>query len=114
MAKLPLETTATISRLKQQFLDIIDRSSKTEFSLFEQFGEIEETLPYLDEMKNVENEALSSFSQLSNLQIRIAQSQPAVAPDLLELLNRAIVRTQNRIPALERSIEEVTSEWNLL
>jgi len=32
---------------------------------------------------------------------------------MLELMNRAIIRTQARIPAWERSLEEVKLEWNL-
>ncbi len=34
-------------------------------------------------------------------------------PDMLDLLAQAIARTQARIPALERSIQEVKIEWNL-
>ena len=64
-------------------------------------------------MKNVAEEAESSFSQLSTLQLQIAQAQPNATPDMLYLLAQVISRTQARIPALERSIQEVKMEWNL-
>jgi hypothetical protein len=32
---------------------------------------------------------------------------------MLELTNRIIANTQERIPALERSIEEIKTEWRL-
>lgn len=58
-------------------------------------------------------ESSSSFKQISNLQLRIAEAQPFATLDILNLLDRVISRTQNRIPALERSIEEIKLEWNL-
>ena len=64
-------------------------------------------------MKNVADEAASSFSQLSTLQLQIAQAQPIAPADILQLLAQAIARTQSRIPAWKRSIEEVKLEWNL-
>lgn len=54
-----------------------------------------------------------SSVQLSTLGLNIARSQPSVALDMLDLMNRAIARTQTRIPTWERSLEEVKLEWNL-
>jgi hypothetical protein len=56
---------------------------------------------------------LATYSQLSNIQLQISKSQPIPSSDMLQLLERAIVRIQARIPALERSIEEVKIEYNL-
>ncbi|MBW4621267.1 MAG: hypothetical protein KME17_18145 [Cyanosarcina radialis HA8281-LM2] len=113
MAKLPSETTEIINNLKQQSLDIVDDATAIELTIFELLGETQQTLSYMDEMKNVADEAASSFSQLSTLQLQIAQAQPNATPDLLRLLSQVIARTQARIPALERSIQEVKMEWNL-
>ncbi|NES82507.1 MAG: hypothetical protein F6K10_14475 [Moorea sp. SIO2B7] len=113
MAKLPPETTETINRLKQQLLDIVDLATAAECAIFERFGETEATIIVLDELKNVSQEAASRYSQLSNLQLRIAEAQPVSASDMLELLEQRIVRSQNRIPAWERSIEEVKIDWNV-
>lgn len=112
MAKLSEETTATIFNLKQQSLNIVDQATAAEFTLFQLFGETDETVSYLDEMKNVAEEAASSFSQLSTLQLNIAQAQPTAFSDMLNLLDRVIERTEARIPALERSVQEVKMEWN--
>lgn len=105
MALLPEKTTETINSLKQQSLDIVEQATAAEFTLFELFGETEATIPYLDEAKNVAEEAASSFSQLSNLQLNIAQAQPTALFDMLELLYQVIERTQARIPALKRSVQ---------
>jgi hypothetical protein len=42
---------------------------------------------------------------LSTLHLRIAEVQPTISNDLLKLMNEAISSIQNRIPALERSLE---------
>jgi hypothetical protein len=113
MAKLPETTTTTINTLKQQSLDIVDQATAAEFTVFELFGETDATLSYLDEMKNVAEEAAASFSQLS-IQLNITQAQPTASSDMLDLLAQVIERTQARIPALERSVQEIKMEWNLL
>lgn len=114
MARLPEETTLTILSLKQQLLEIVDNSTAAEFALFERFGETERTMYYLNELKSVAERSTSWFSRLSNLQIRIASAQPAVPSDMLELLIQSLTRIQAEVPALERSVQEVKIEWNLL
>lgn len=113
MAKISTETTETINRLKQQSLDILNEATALELTIFELFGESKQTLSYMNEMKNVAEKTTSSFSQLSTLQLQIAQAQPNAPADILQLLAQAIARSQARIPAWERSIEEVKMEWNL-
>lgn len=113
MAKLPEQTTVTINTLKQQSIEIVEQATATEFTLFQFFGETDETVSYLDEMKNVAEEAASSFSQLSTLQLNIAQAQPTASSAMLNLLAQVIERTQAKIPALARSVQEVKIEWNL-
>jgi hypothetical protein len=114
MAKLGAKTTEMIDRLKQESIDIVDEATAIEFKIFDRFGETEQVLSYMDEMKNVTEEAIALLSRLSTLQLQVAQSQPAAAPAMLELLEQAIQRTLVRIPALERSIQEVKMEWNFL
>ncbi len=55
------------------------------------------------------------FSRISNLQVRIAESQPDIAFDMRDLLNQTITIAQIQVetPALERSIQEVKQDWNL-
>jgi hypothetical protein len=114
MAKLTEETTATINSLKQQLLNTVDDATAAEFALFERFGGTERTIHYLNELKSVAERSTSWFSRLSSLEIRIASSQPTVPSDMLELLIQSFTRIQAEVPALERSVQEVKIEWNLL
>ncbi len=114
MAKLLSETIKVINQLKQESLEIVDEATALELKIFEQFGESEQTLSYIDEMKNVAEEAITSFSRLSTLQLQVARSQPTASSATLELLVQAIQLTLARVPALERSIQEVKMEWDLL
>ena len=75
--------------------------------------ETDTTIIVLDELKEIAVQASSRFSQLSSLQLRIADAQPTVPPDMLELLIQVIANTQQRIPALDRSVKEIKIEWNL-
>ena len=113
MAGLPSRTSEIINQLKQQALDIVNEALALELTIFELFGETDATITALDEMKSAAEDAESSYSKLSTIQLQISQSQPVASPDMLQLLERAIARTQARIPALERSIEEVKMEYNL-
>jgi hypothetical protein len=58
-------------------------------------------------------QARTKLSQLSTLHLRIAEVQPRISSDLLKLVNEAIANIDNRIPALERSLEEITLDWRL-
>ena len=113
MAKILLEVTETLWNLKRQVLEMVEEATATEYTLFDAFGETAENLPFLDEMKNVAEEAVSSYSRLSNLHLQIVQAQPTASNNLLEFLQQSISRTQIRIFAWKRSIQEVKQEWNL-
>jgi hypothetical protein len=113
MGKLKPETAQTIWDLKNQLLEIIDTAKTLEFSLFESFGETERSITYLDELQSIAEQATDRFSRFSNFQIRIANTQPPIPSDIIELVNRVIENTQAKIPALERSNQEIRQEWNL-
>jgi hypothetical protein len=114
MAKLPSEISETIWTLKRQLLDLVEEATTAEYALFDRFGETERTISYLDELKSVAEQATDRFSQFSRLQVRMSNSQPIVPRDMLELVTEIIANTQNRLPALERSIQEIKTEWRLL
>lgn len=113
MAQLPSETTETIWTLLRQLLTLVEDAGAAEFTLFDRFGETENTLSNLEDLKNVAEEAASRSAQLFRIRLRIAEAQPTAPDDMLRLLYRAINENQLRIPALERSIEEIKIEWNL-
>jgi hypothetical protein len=113
MAKLSLETAQTVWDLQHQLLEIIDTARTLEMSLLEAFGETEDTVPFLDELQSIAQQAIDRFSRFSSLQLRVANTQPPISSDILELVTRSIQTTQPKIPALKRSIQEITQEWNL-
>ena len=113
MAKLSLQTAQTIWDLQHQLLEVIDTARTLELSLFEAFGETDRTIPYLDELQSIAQQATERFSRFSTLQIRIANTQPPIPRDLLEIVDRSIESTQQKIPALERSNQETIQEFNL-
>ncbi|PSB05011.1 hypothetical protein [Merismopedia glauca] len=113
MAKLFIETAETIWSLKRQLLNMIDEATAAELMLFERFGETITTIIALDELKSVAEQARDKFLQLSNLQLRIAETQPNAQPDMLELVSRVSVHIQEKLPALKRSVQEIKSDWSL-
>jgi hypothetical protein len=112
MAKLSPESKQLIINLKNRLLDIVDESKAVEFAILNRFGETAETLDSLEQLTEIALQAESRFSQLSNLEIRAAQSQPMISPDLLRFIEEVIKTTQVPIPALMRSVEEIKLEWS--
>ena len=113
MAKLSPEIRTTLSQQKEQLLDIIDRAKSLEFILLESVGENPETVSTLEQLTEISEQARTRLSRLSTLHLLMAEVQPTVSDDLLILMNDAIENVQNRIPALERSLEEIKLDWRL-
>jgi len=83
------------------------------YKLDEKLGETDITLPFFDELQSTTEDARNSLSKLHNLQLMIAESQPLITPDVLRFLTQSIEYTASRLPAWERSIEEVKLEFEL-
>ena len=113
MAKLSLVTAQTIWDLQHQLLEIIDTAKTLELLLFEAFGETELTVAYLDELQSIAEQATERFSRFATLQIRVANTQTLIPAALLTMVDRSIQTTQQKIPALKRSIQEIRQEWKL-
>jgi hypothetical protein len=56
---------------------------------------------------------MSGFPNFHALQRRLANAQPTASSDMLSLMTEVIAYTQARLPAWERSIEEIKIEWRL-
>lgn len=69
IAQLPPTITEIANQITQQALNVIHESTKVELILVDSFGETEQILPYLDEMKNVSEEAIRAYSQLYNYKL---------------------------------------------
>jgi hypothetical protein len=113
VAKLSLGTAQTIWDLQHQLLEIIDIARTLELALFEAFGETDRTIPYLDELQSIAQQGTERFTRFSTLQIRIANTQPPIPQDLLQIVDKSIESTQQKIPALKRSNQETIQEFNL-
>jgi len=113
MAKLPDETVSTVFNLQRQLLERIDSATATEVTIFEQYGETEETIPELEQLQNVRERATSSYSRLYTLLLRIAESQPTATSATLELIARSIEQAQATNAASQASVQDIKRNWNL-
>ena len=113
IAKLSPDIRATLSQQKEQLLDLINEAKSLEFTLLESVGETQETISTLEQLTEIAEQARTKLSQLSTLHLRIAEIQPTISSDLLKLMNQAIESIENRIPALERSLDEIKIDWRL-
>jgi hypothetical protein len=113
MAKLSPEIRATLNQQKEQLLALIDEAKSLEFMLLDSIGENQETISTLEQLTEIAEQARTKLSQLSTLHLRVAEVQPIISNDLLKLMNEAISNIESRIPALERSLEEIKLDWRL-
>jgi hypothetical protein len=113
MAKLSPDIRTTLSQQKEHLLDLVDEARSLEFLLLDSIGENLETISTLEQLTEIAEQARTKLSQLSTLHLRIAEVQPRISNDLLKLMNEAIANIESRIPALERSLEEITLDWRL-
>ena len=113
MATLSQDISASIALIKAQCLSIINLATKAEWMLFTKFGETEETLVVLSELKTVAEEASDAFSRLSSLQLKVATAQPDISAAIVRLVMDSKERIETRIPAWQRSIEEILLTWSL-
>jgi hypothetical protein len=58
-------------------------------------------------------EASDAFSRLSSLQLKVATAQPDISAALARLVMESKERIETRIPAWQRSIEEILLTWSL-
>ncbi len=113
MAKLSDEILTIIFSLQRQLLEGIDEAAATESMIFEQFGETEVTLPVLEQLHNVRERLMEPYSRLSALLPRIAEYQPSVPADVLNLLYKTIQQAQAARDATEASVREAKSDFDL-
>jgi hypothetical protein len=113
VAQLSPETSANIVLVKTQCLFIVNLATQVEWKLFNRFGEIEETLVVLSELKTVGDEAVDAFSRLSSLQLKVATAQPEISAALAKIVTESQSRIETRIPTWQRSIEEILLTWRL-
>ena len=112
MAKLPDNIITNILSIQRRIIECIDSTTATEFWLFNSIGETAETLPELEELQNIKERLLSSYSRLHTLLLKVAQSQPAAAEDMLNLLYKASENGQATLDASFASLQDIQHNWN--
>lgn len=113
MAKLPNETITTIFAVMRQLAEGIEEASAAEWTLFEQYGETQATLPELEELQNARERLLQPHSRLNTLLLRILESQPTASVAMLDLLEQTIEQSQAAAEATKASVVDVKRNWNL-
>ncbi len=111
MAKLDPHKARLIWELQSQLLDIIDKARTLEFWLLDSVGEKDATTPQLDDLQKIVTEATDRFSRFSTIQLRLANYRAPAPIDIIELVDLTIETTQHKIPALQRSTQEIEQEW---
>ncbi len=94
-----------IFTLQRHLVECLDATTAMEFRLYQEIGETAETLPELEELQNIRERLVNSYSRLQNILLRIAQSQPIAARDMLDLLYRSI-------DASIASLQDIQRNWN--
>ena len=114
MAKLPDEILTRIFLLQRQLIERLEETAAVEATILELFGETEATIPELDELVNIKERLIDSYSRLSALLLRTAQAQPNAPSAMLELLYESIERGQAIADASLANVLEIKRNWNLL
>jgi hypothetical protein len=112
VAKLPDSVIDNIFTLQRHLVECLDATTAMEFRLWQQIGETAETLPELEELQNIRERLVNSYSRLQNILLRIAQSQPIAARDMLDLLYRSMEQAQSFIDASIASLQDIQRNWN--
>ncbi len=114
MAKLPEEILTSIFELLLQLAEQIEYASATEWQLFTEYGENDQTLSELEELFNARERVINSYSRINNILLRILQEQPTLSDTMLEMLERAILQGTASVDSVNASVDEVKRQWNLL
>jgi hypothetical protein len=113
MAKLLGETLIIIFNLQRRLVEMIDQASAAESSIFEQFGEIEATIPGLEQLQNARQRLTDPYSRLCTLLLRIAKYQPTAPVAMLNLLAQTIEQGQAAVDASQASIREAKRDFDI-
>lgn len=113
MADLPEETLRTIANLLPRLFKVINLALQAEFKLMERYGETEETIEELDELKNAAERVRIYYNRLYGLTLQVAESQPVANSATINLLYQSIEQAEATADAGEASVQEIKRSWNL-
>jgi len=113
MANLPNEALIQIANLLPRLFQIINLATETEFNLNAQYGETEETIEELEQVKNAAERLRTVYNRLYGLTLQVAESQPAANYSTLNLLYQSITQADATADAVEATAMETKRNWNL-
>lgn len=113
MADLSDEILMAVANLLPRLFKVINLATATEYQLFEQYGETEETFSELEELNNAAERARAFYNRLYGLVLQVAESQPIANSTLLNLLYQCLEQTQVTADAVEASVLEIKRSWSL-
>jgi len=113
MTQLPEQTTTIVLNLQRRLLAIINHATAAGYIILEEYGETEATLIDLEQLQNAGVRAQTYYSRFYTLLLRIAESQPRATTAMLELLARTIEEAHYTADALEATVQEVKSDWDI-
>jgi hypothetical protein len=100
--------------LLPRLFQVINLATETESSLFEQYGETDETIDELEQVRNAEERLRTLYNRIYGLVLQIAESQPAANSATLNLLYQSIEQAVATAYAVEATAQETKRNWNLL
>jgi len=111
--KIPDPLKQQIFVLQAQLLDLIDDAATTERTLFDIYGETEQTLGDLDSLTGIREQAEDIYQRFHVRALRVVQAPPREATATMSLLIEVCEFGQERMVPLTRSVEEIRNTWEL-
>jgi uncharacterized protein with PhoU and TrkA domain len=113
VAEIPKRTISEVLELMGKLLKLINTAAHSELSAFNKYGETGQIAYVLEQLQNVKEKAVSTYTRLSTIVLKISETQPTLTPTMMGMLIKAIEQAKATVSAGEASINEVKSEWRL-
>jgi hypothetical protein len=113
VAEISKETIGKILELMGRLSVLIDRTSFTELSIFNTYGETDEMIYVLEQLQNTKDRGIASYSRLSTLLLKVSEVQPSAPVAMIEMLIKAIKQAQATVDAGEATVKEARNDWSI-
>jgi hypothetical protein len=114
VATIAQETIENILELMGRLSILIDLASSSELSIFNVYGETEETFYVLEQLQNTKEKGIASYSRLSTLLLKVSEVQPFAPAAMMEMLAYAVEQAEATVNAGEATVKEARNDWRIL
>jgi uncharacterized protein with PhoU and TrkA domain len=83
VAEIPKRTISEILELMGRLLELIDTSAHSELSAFNKYGETGQITYVLEQLQNVKEKAISTYTRLATVLLRISETQPLLTTTMM-------------------------------